>query len=81
MMIYFVVKLGFILLFTIIYSSAECQIGHWRSLHKYECFEMETEEGNAIDKTPMLVEEKYDNVRFLSFTHKDFVSLIHVNAF
>jgi len=42
---------------------------------------METEESHARDETPMVVEEKYDNVRFLSFTHKDFVSLIHVNAF
>lgn len=38
---------------------------------------MESKEGHAKEETPMLVEEKYDNVRFLSFTHKDFVSLIN----
>ncbi|XP_024627920.1 uncharacterized protein [Medicago truncatula] len=43
------------------YCSEECQIGHWRSWHKYECFEMESEEGHAREETPMLVEEKYDN--------------------
>jgi hypothetical protein len=73
----------FLMIYFVVYnnSSAECQIGHWRSWHKYECIEMETEEGHAKDETPMLVEEKYDNVRFLSFAHKDFASLIHVNAF
>ncbi|GAU35458.1 hypothetical protein TSUD_364140 [Trifolium subterraneum] len=46
------------------YCSVECQIGHWRSWHKYECFKIETEEGEAREihghQNPML-DENYDN--------------------
>jgi hypothetical protein len=56
-------------------SSAECQIKHWRSWHRHECFRRETEEGEARDvhdhQNPMLV-ENYDNVRFQSCIHKEY---------
>lgn len=58
---------GIYTLFIVFISSVECQIRHWRSGHKYECFERETEEGQVRHihdngGTSMLV-EKFDKVR------------------
>ncbi|XP_004516813.1 uncharacterized protein [Cicer arietinum] len=47
------------------YCSAECQIGHWRLGHRYECFEIEIEEGQERHihdhGTSMIIVEKHDN--------------------
>ncbi|KAI5420778.1 hypothetical protein KIW84_044565 [Lathyrus oleraceus] len=46
------------------YCSGGCQIGHWRSGHRYECIELESEEGEATNvdqhQTHMVV-DNYDN--------------------
>ncbi|CAI8607019.1 unnamed protein product [Vicia faba] len=46
------------------YCSGGCQIEHWRSGHRYECIQLESEEGEARnaheEQTHMLV-DKYDN--------------------
>ncbi|XP_058747270.1 uncharacterized protein LOC131620280 isoform X1 [Vicia villosa] len=47
------------------YCSGGCQIEHWRSWHRYECIELESEKDEArnVDQhqTHMLVDDKYDN--------------------
>lgn len=64
--------------FGIFISSGGCQIEHWRSWHRYECIELESEEGEArnVDQhqTHML-----DNVRFqilISISHNLFMMFI-----
>ncbi|XP_045799614.1 uncharacterized protein LOC123893845 isoform X1 [Trifolium pratense] len=65
------------------YCSVECQIGHWRSWHRYECFKIETEEGEARDvhahQNPMLV-DNYHNESISNGLHGNGVELMSSNS-
>jgi predicted RNA-binding Zn-ribbon protein involved in translation (DUF1610 family) len=65
------------------YCSVECQIKHWRSWHRHECFRRETEEDEARDdhdhQNPMLV-ENYDNESMSNGSHSNGVELMSSNV-